>query len=102
MLSQEAANGALAAGAVVAFLLSIGLLLMRKGLLRARHWVGICWPLSGMAGGLAYFSIDPLFSTWTARIIASAVSAVLITVGMWIILLIAKADIDQWDKEREE
>jgi hypothetical protein len=99
MLSQEAANGALAAGAVVGFLLSIGLFLMSKGLLRARHWVRICFPLSMMAGGLAYFSIDPVFSTWTARIIASAVNAVLLTATMWILLLIFKADVDQWDKK---
>ena len=98
MLSQEAA-GALAGSAVSVLLLSIGLFLMSKGFLRARHWVRICFPLSAMAGGLAYFSINPLFSTWTARIIASAVGAILWTPGMWILLHIIGADIDQWDKK---
>lgn len=99
MLSQEAANGALAASAVTALLLSIGLFVMNMGLIRARHWMMVWYPLSIVMGGLAYFSINPLFSTWIARIVVSFVGAVLITLGTKIILLATGTDIDQWDKK---
>jgi hypothetical protein len=102
MLSQTAANGVLAAAGVVGFLLSIGLFLNSKGILRARYWIRVWWPVSFVAGGLAYFAIDPLFSTWAARTIASVIGAVLITAGTWIILAISKVDIDQWDRKRRK
>jgi hypothetical protein len=102
MLSQTAANGALVTGGVVALLLSIGLFLNSRGILRARYFMGVWQPVSLVAGGLAYFAVDPLLPNWGIRIVVSIIGAVLITAGTWIILAIAKVDIDQWDQRKRK
>jgi len=101
MLSQETLrifSGIL----VLAVLLSVGLWLFYRGLLRARVLIYVCFPLSLVLSVFVVSIWSPLLPTWIGRLLFSFVGAAVIMIPVLAILRIRGIDIDEWDRRRDE
>jgi len=102
MLEQTDAERAFSWLLVAAPLLTIGLWLFKRGLLRARYLIYAFFPLSLTLANLVLVVNEPLLSRWSAKLLFSAIGAIVAMIPGFIILRVKKVDVDQLDQIRDK
>ena len=80
----------------------IAWLFVRSGRLRARHWAYVILPVAAFVGDTAALTFVPTypFLSWPARLLGSAVIAVLTLFGAWLVITVSGRSWDRWDRKR--
>jgi hypothetical protein len=101
MLEQTGAERVFSWLLVAAPLLILGWWLFRRAIIRSRHLIYVILPASLFLANLVLTLREPLFSTWSLKLLFSVLGAALVMIPVLVILRLKNVQMDQLDEKKD-
>jgi hypothetical protein len=85
---------------VAAPLLTLGWWLYKRAIIRSRHLIYMILPTSLFLANLILVIREPLFSTWSLKLLFSVLGSALVMIPVLVILRLRNVQMDQLDRKR--